>query len=98
MLCNEELLAWFRHVRLPESGRSIVRQIRSVYPIFISHQPRQTPIHSNRRNKPIAQIRGRRNRTEFRSWCFGTGVSGQGGSRGICGFHPSCRGLRQGYD
>lgn len=32
MLGDEELLAWFQHVRLPECGRSIVRQIRSSDP------------------------------------------------------------------
>jgi putative transposase len=32
MLSNEELLAWLRHVRLPESGQSIVRQVRSSDP------------------------------------------------------------------
>ncbi len=32
MLKNEELLAWFQRVRLPESGRSIVHQIRSSDP------------------------------------------------------------------
>lgn len=32
MLGNEQLLAWFQRVRLPECGRSIVRQIRSADP------------------------------------------------------------------
>jgi transposase InsO family protein len=32
MLGNEELLAWFQSVRLPDNGRSIVRQIRSSDP------------------------------------------------------------------
>jgi len=32
MLGNEELLAWFQRVRLPECGRSIVHQVRSSDP------------------------------------------------------------------
>jgi len=32
MLGNEELVAWFQHVRLPECGRSIIHQVRSSDP------------------------------------------------------------------
>jgi putative transposase len=32
MLGNEELLAWFQRVRLPERGRSIIHQVRSSAP------------------------------------------------------------------
>src|SRR5271166_3193518 len=32
MLSNEELFAWFQSVRLPESGREVVHQIRSSDP------------------------------------------------------------------
>ena len=32
MLGNEELLAWFQRVRLPEPGRSVIRQVRSSDP------------------------------------------------------------------
>jgi hypothetical protein len=32
MLGNEELLAWFQRVRLPERGRSIIHQVRSSDP------------------------------------------------------------------
>jgi hypothetical protein len=32
MLGNEELLAWFQRVRLPERGRSIIHQVRSSNP------------------------------------------------------------------
>lgn len=32
MLGNEDLLAWFQRVQLPEYGRSIIRQVRSSDP------------------------------------------------------------------